>query len=138
MCTIYTLLLIELGIIGSRIWRLFIRFYIRASFSATTKKRRAIHLVIHCERSLILCLVVWCLCNRMRKRRIGETIDKCWFAAVICAGLFQFWHGFRVLSVHNIRTWAHFFSGISHNYIWKSYTFILDDEKKEQKKIVSV
>lgn len=110
MFTIYTLLLIELRIIGSRIWTAY-SFIFGIRFNRRQRQREReifIHLVIYCEEYSLVSLRfgLWMiLCNvygercadngneEWKKRRKYETIDKCWFAALISRSAWV-WHGF--------------------------------------------
>lgn len=118
MFTIYTLLLIELWIIGNRIWHF---VYIRNSFSirkdtfghSMEYPQQILHLSSSFSASLCQTYSIrYCVCllrSSTNDKRKCETIDKCWFAALIRRSAWV-WHGFTASIIYELR---HFFG------IWK-------------------
>lgn len=110
MFTIYTLLLIELRIIGSRIWTAY-SFIFGIRFNRGQRQRESEKYLyiwsfiakntvwylydLACGWCCAMCMVsvVQTMAMRSKKRRKYETIDKCWFAALISRSAWV-WHGF--------------------------------------------
>lgn len=92
--TIYTLLLIELGLLAAVFWSHALRF-IHSAFvfvswqciwsfdSRASEHKKSLSLSFSFSISLTISLCRLNRINERKKRRTCETIDKCWFAALI-------------------------------------------------------